>query len=69
MLPTAARDELVAALAGRYALGTRADRSRMLDLILEERRPERLRLRWPDMQPDDLALTLGVHRQLRRLRW
>ncbi len=29
---------------------------------LEERRPEYLRLRWPDVQADDLALAFGVHR-------
>ncbi len=29
---------------------------------LQERRPEGLRLRWPDMQADDLVLAIGVHR-------
>src|ERR1700710_2177392 len=29
---------------------------------LEESRPERFRLRRTDMQPDDLALAVGVHR-------
>jgi len=32
------RDELVVALAGRYALGSRADRGRMLDVSTPERK-------------------------------
>ncbi len=32
------------------------------DQALQERRPEGLRLRRPDVQADDLALALGVHR-------
>ena len=33
-----------------------------LDQAAQERRPERFRLRWPDVQADNLALALGVHR-------